>query len=98
MTIATWVLAAATAALAVEGGTALRGWFTHLGLTRRKRELDQIRREITLLHHAVWMDVTTAGQGPRGEVDKRVQKMLQMDGWTPDTALMEQAGYFRLRP
>jgi hypothetical protein len=39
------------------------------------------------------MDVATAGQGDRSRVDEKVRRMLQLDGWTPDVALMEQAGY-----
>ena len=97
MTVATWILAIATAALAVEGGAALKSWFAHLQLGRTKRELAQMKREISLLHHAVWMDVTTAGQGNRNQVDEKVRQMLQLDGWTADTALMEHAGYFDLR-
>jgi hypothetical protein len=97
MTVATWILAIATAALAVEGGAALRGWFAHLQLGRRKRELAEIQREISLVRHAMWMDVTAAGQGNRTQVDEKVRRMLQLDGWTPDTELMGQAGYFDLR-
>ena len=97
MTVATWILAIATAALAVEGGAALRGWFAHLQLRRRKRELAEIRHEISLVRHAMWMDVATAGQGDRTQVDEKVRRMLQLDGWTPDVALMEQAGYSDLR-
>ena len=94
MLIATWVLALSTLALAIEGGTALRGWLAHLQVGKRRRELDEIRRQITLLQHAIWLDVTTAGQGQRPDIDKRVQTMLQIDGWSPDMALQEQAGYF----
>lgn len=96
MTVATWILAVATAVLAIEGGAALRGWLAHLQLGRRKRELDEMRREISLLHHAVWMDVAAAGQGSRAEVDAKVQRMLKLDGWEPDSGLMEQAGYVLL--
>ena len=96
MTIATWILAIATAALAIEGGAALRGWFAHLQLGRRKRELAEIKRDITLVRHAVWMDVASAGQGDRSQVNEKVRRMLQLDGWAPDVALMEQAGYFNL--
>lgn len=97
MIVATWILAIATAALAVEGGAALRGWFAHLQLGRRKRELAEIKREISLVRHAMWMDVAAAGQRNRTQVDEKVRRMLQLDGWTPDTELMEQAGYFDLR-
>lgn len=96
MTVATWVLAISTAVLAIEGATALRGWFAHLGLTSRRREIEEIKRQLELLQHAAWMDVATAGQGTRPEVDEKVRRMLQMDGWTPDGSLMEQAGYFDL--
>lgn len=94
MTVATWILAIATVALAIEGGAALRGWLAHLQVGRRKRELAEIRRDITLVRHAVWMDVATAGQGDRSQVDEKVRRMLQLDGWIPDVAFMEQAGYF----
>ena len=97
MTVATWILAIATAALAIEGGAALRGWLTHLQLGRRKRELAEIKDEISLVRHAMWMDVATAGQGDRTQVDEKVRRMLQLDGWTPDVALMERAGYADLR-
>jgi hypothetical protein len=97
MTVAAWILAIATVALAIEGGAALRGWFAHLQLGRRKQELNAIKRDITLLRHAMWMDVATAGQGTRTEVDEKVRRMLQLDGWAPDVALMEQAGYFNIR-
>jgi hypothetical protein len=96
MTIATWILAIATTALAIEGGTALQGWRAHLRLGRRRAELDEIRRQITLLQHAAWMDVSTAGQGTRPDVDEKVRAMLQTDGWAPNISLMEQAGYFDL--
>lgn len=94
--IATWLLAAATAALAVEGATALRGWFTHLGLTRRRQELDEIRRQITLLQHAVWMKSAGAGQGSAAELDEKVRTILTLDGWQPDMELAAQAGYFSM--
>ena len=97
MTVATWILAIATVALALEGGAALKGWFDHLRLGRTKRELEQIKREISLIHHAAWMGVTTAGQGNQNEVNEKIQRMLRFDGWTPDTGFMEQAGYFDLR-
>ena len=80
MTIATWILAIATLALAIEGGAAFQGWLAHLQVGRRKRELAEIRPEITLLQHVVWMDVATAGQGTRSEVDEKVRRMLQLDG------------------
>lgn len=72
----------------------MRGWFAHLQLGRRRRELVEIRRDIALVRHAMWMDVASAGQGDRSQVDEKVRRMLQLDGWTPDVALMEQAGYF----
>jgi len=97
VTVATWILAISTAALAVEGGAALRGWLAYLRVGRRKRELDEIRREMTILHHAAWMDVTTAAQGSRTEVDEKVRAMLTLDGWQPDMSLAEQAGYFSMR-
>ena len=62
-------------------------WTDRLRPGRTRRELDKIRREIVLLHHAAWPDVTTAGQGSRPEVDEKVRKMLTMDGWTPDMHL-----------
>jgi hypothetical protein len=43
------------------------------------------------------MDVAAAGQGNRTEVDEKVRRMLQLDGWTPDVEFMEQAGYADLR-
>jgi hypothetical protein len=50
--------------------------------------------EITLLKHAVWIDVSRGGQGPPGNGDQQVRYMLQLDGWAPDVGLMEEAGYF----
>jgi hypothetical protein len=94
MTIATWILAIATLALAVEGGTALLQWTNRLRPGRTSRELAAMHREITLLQHAAWMDVANAGQGTRPEVDEKVRAMLMLDGWTPDMHLAEQAGYF----
>lgn len=96
MTIATWILALATVALAVEGATFLRQWIAQIRPGRRQRELEELRRQITILHHAAWMDVTTASQGTRTEVDEKVRTMLQLDGWAPDMALMERAGYFNM--
>jgi hypothetical protein len=96
MTIATWILAISTLMLAIEGGAALRGWLAHLQVGKRRRELEEIRRQITLLRHAVWMDVTTAGQGSRTDVDEKVRSMLMLDGWRPDMSLVKQAGYFDL--
>jgi len=43
------------------------------------------------------MDVSTAGQGTRPEVDDKVRAMLILDGWRPDMDLAEQAGYFNIR-
>ncbi len=95
-TVATWILAISTAPLALEGGTAVRKWTDRLRPGRTRRELDQIRREVSLLHHAAWMDVTTAGQGDRDAIDERVRAILMLDGWHPDVHLAEQAGYFSL--
>jgi hypothetical protein len=96
MTVATWILAIATAVLAIEGGTALLTWTDRLRPGRTRRELDQIRREVSLLHHAAWIDVTAEGQGERYEVDEKVRTMLMLDGWRPDPELAEQAGYFSM--
>jgi hypothetical protein len=96
MTIATWILAIATTAIAVEGGTALLQWTNRLRPGRTRRELEQLRREVALLHHAAWIDVATAGQGSRTDVDEKVRTMLMLDGWRPDMDLAEQAGYFNL--
>ena len=71
VTVATWILAISTALLALEGGTAVLKWTDRLRPGRTRRELDQIRREVSLLHHAAWMDVTTAGQGDRDAIDER---------------------------
>jgi hypothetical protein len=94
MTIATWILAIATVAIAVEGGTALLQLTAQLRPGRTRRELEQIKRQIMLLQHAAWMDVATAGQGTRTQVDEKVRAMLMLDGWRPDMSLAEQAGYF----
>jgi hypothetical protein len=96
MTIATWILAIATAALAIEGGTALLKWTDRLRPGRTRRELEEIHRQITLLQHAVWMDVAAEGQGSRTDVDEKVRTMLMLDGWRPDMDLAAQAGYFSL--
>jgi hypothetical protein len=96
MTIAAWILAIATTVLALEGGAALLQWTNRLRPGRTRRELDQMHRQITLLQHAVWMDVATAGQGTRPDVDEKVRAMLMLDGWAPDMDLAEQAGYFSM--
>lgn len=96
MTAATWVLAIATCALAVEGGTALLKWMQSLRIGRTKRELAAIKRELTLLHHAVWMDVSRVNQGSASDGDEKVRVMLMLDGWRPDLDFAEQAGYFRM--
>lgn len=95
--VATWILALSTLALAIEGGAALRGWLAHLRVGRRRRELDEMKREISLLHHAVWMDVAVGGQGSRPQIDERVRNLLMSDGWRPDAERMAEAGYFDLR-
>ncbi len=95
-TAATWILAIATVALAVEGGTALLQWTDRLRPGRTRRELEALRREVTLLHHAIWIDVTTAGQGSRPQIDEKVRTMLMIDGWKPDMTMAERAGYFSL--
>jgi hypothetical protein len=71
MTIATWILAIATAMLALEGGTALLTWTDRLRPGRTRRELQEVRHELALLHHAAWMDVTTAAQGSRADATRR---------------------------
>ncbi|HUY49238.1 MAG TPA: hypothetical protein VMV92_26545 [Streptosporangiaceae bacterium] len=38
----------------------------------------------------------TFADGREG-LDGKVRRMLQLDGWTPDMSLAEQAGYFILR-
>jgi hypothetical protein len=96
MTVATWILAIATTLLAIEGGTALLKWTDRLRPGRTRRELNQMRRQITLLQHAAWMDVATAGQGSRTDVDEKVRNMLMLDGWRPDMGLAGQAGYFSM--
>jgi hypothetical protein len=96
MTIATWILAIATVALAVEGGTALLQWTSRLRPGRTRRELAAIQRQITLLQHAAWMDVSRGGQGTQNQGDDKVRAMLMLDGWRPDMQFAEQAGYFDL--
>ena len=96
MEIATWILAGATLLLAIEGGTALLQWTNRLRPGRTRRELQQLQREVTLLHTAAWMDVATAGQGTRIDVDEKVRTILMLDGWHPDLDLAEQAGYFSM--
>ena len=95
MTIATWILAIPTAAIAAEGGTAV--WkFVRVRPGRTRRELDEMHRQITLLQHAAWMDVARENQGTAADGDEKVRAMLMLDGWRPDMDLAEQAGYFRL--
>ena len=93
MTIATWILAIATLALAVEGGTALLQWTNRLRPGRTRRELEAMHREITLLQHAAWIDVAGEGQGDRTDLDEKVRAMLMLDGWRPDMELTGEAGY-----
>jgi hypothetical protein len=95
MTVATWILAIATVALAAEGGTAV--WkYIHVRPGRTRRELAAMREEIALLRLAAWMDVATAGQGTRRDIDERIRALLMSDGWRPDVQAAEQAGYFDL--
>jgi len=71
-------------------------WTNRLRPDRTRRELDELRREVVLLHTAAWMDVSAAGQGSRTDVDEKVRAMLMLDGWRPDMDLAEQVGYFNL--
>jgi hypothetical protein len=97
MTIATWILAIATAALAIEGGTALQQWITRLRPGKAQRELGALQDQITLLRHAVWMDVTRADQGDvPSKLDDRVRDLLMSDGWRPDRDYVRRFGYFDL--
>lgn len=95
MTVATWILAIATAALAIEGGTAV---FKYIRVRpgRNRRDIEAMQREIALLHHAAWMDVSGENQGSRTDIDDKVRAMLMLDGWRPDLTLAEEAGYFNL--
>lgn len=93
LTIATWVLAIATIALAAEGGTALFKWMRSLRPPgRHAREIAALRRQVTLLWHAVWLDVTPGVQGDASDAARQIQDMLKLDGWKPDEELMRQAG------
>ena len=101
MLVATWILAAgtgvlalATVVLAIEGGAALLAWRDRLRPGRNRREIEDLRRQVHLLQHAMWMDVSRTNQGSSAEIDPRIQAMLTMDGWQPDMNLMEKAGYF----
>ena len=96
MTGATWVLAIATCALALEGGTALLKWMQSLRVGKTKREIAAIKRELAILHRAAWMDVARAGQGDQASGDEKVRNMLMLGGWRPDLEFTEQAGYFRM--
>lgn len=96
MLIATWILALATLVLAIEGATFLKNWLDQLRPGRKQREINELNRKITLLQHAIWMDVSRAGQGTATKGDEQVRIMLQLDGWAPDVELMEQAGHFDL--
>lgn len=91
--IADWITAAGTAALAIEGGGVVARW----ALTRtgaRRRELDAIQRRLELVEHAVWLGATPAGQGEPQKVHRQVLNMLMLDGWQADTTLAEQAGRY----
>jgi hypothetical protein len=94
MTIATWILAIATLAIAAEGATALVQWTNRFRLGRTCSELEQLRRELALLHHAAWMDVSSQGQ--RYEVDDKVRAMLMLDGWKPNDELRAEVGDYSL--
>ena len=74
----------------------MRSWRTYLQLGQRKRELEGIRREISLVYHAVWMAATPAGQGGTDRVDETVRNMLTLDGWIADPKLLEQAGRYSM--
>ncbi len=93
MTSTAW-LAMATWVLAAEGGTALFKWVQSLRIGKTRREIAAMKRELELLHNAVWMDVSRAGQGTASDGDAKVRNMLMLDGWRPDRGLTEQAGYF----
>lgn len=91
--VADWITAAGTAALAIEGGGVVARWaFSRKGA--RRRELDAIHRRLDLVEHAVWLGATPAGQGEQPRVDQQVLRMLMLDGWQPDTTLTERAGRF----
>lgn len=95
MLAATWILAIATTALAIEGGTAV--WkYVHLRPGRNRRDIEAMQREITLLHHAAWMDVSRENQGTTSEGDDKIRDMLMLDGWRPDMDLAGQAGSWDL--
>lgn len=95
--VANWLLALATAAVAIEGGAAVLKYIDRLGPGRTRRELDVIHEEVALLRHAVWMDITRAGQGDvPSKVDERIRNLLMSDGWTPDMDLAQRFGYFDL--
>jgi hypothetical protein len=96
MTIATWILAIATVALAIEGGTALFQWMSRLRIGRTRREIEAIRQEIKILHHAAWIAAAPAGQGSITDVEEKMRTMLSLDGWQPDMELMAEAGYYSL--
>lgn len=95
MTAATWVLAIATAAIALEGGTAV--WkYLRIRPGRTRGEIDGIKNQLALLRHAMWMDVTTSGQGQRPQIDERIRNLLSSDGWQPDMEYVQTFGYFDL--
>jgi hypothetical protein len=96
MTIATWILAIATLALALEGAAFLRNWLTDMRPGATRRELKALQREVALLHTAAWMDVAREGQGTQAQGDEKVRNVLMVDGWRPDMEQAEQAGYFNI--
>jgi hypothetical protein len=61
---------------------------------RTRRELAATQRQIALLQHAAWMDVSRGGQGTQNQGDDKVRAMLMLDGWRPDMQFADQAGYF----
>jgi len=71
-------------------------WTDRLRPRLTRRELQQLKRQVTLLQPAVWIGVATASQGERTDIDERVRTMLVLDGWRPDIQLAEQAGYFSM--
>ena len=44
MLVATWILAIATVALAIEGAGAVYGWLTSLRISRRRQESERLAR------------------------------------------------------
>jgi hypothetical protein len=100
MTIATWILAIATMALALEGATFLKNWLTQIRPGRTKADIQALQqrahhleRRSDLLQTALWMSVSSHGVSSQAyDVNRKIRDMVMLDGWEPDDQLRAEVG------